>query len=227
MSWKPWFSNWTIKIKIEILDYFHNKGKGSKNPTLEHARQKNGKQLHKSTLHRWTKSERDNRKSSDGCRCYACDLNLSTREWNYSEMEMLLAAQNRYMSQSDARVIAWTVIEDAKEFLKPKFLSEVQLKFSDRWFVRFQNDNHFMCENWTARKRFCRKQTSKIQLRPSRTVILMPVLFRKVHQMTQHMVTLLWKLSQIEMRFILPSGTQTSALLTMLMLHCVMLRVNT
>ena len=112
---KPWFSNWTMKRKIDALDNFHCNGK--KEPTLRWAARKHGKRLHNSTLSRWIKHETSICDSYLGDRHMICDEASLSRKGYCPEMEVLLTVHIRSMRQSGTRVTSWMVVEDAKEFL--------------------------------------------------------------------------------------------------------------
>ena len=157
VSNQPWFSNWTIKHKVHILDHFHGDGKGMKNPTLRWATDLYGKTLHKSTLNRWIQNEKDIRLSSHGDRKKHSDFAVSKREGHFPEMEILLAAQIRNMRQSGIRVTSWMVVEDAKELLTQLYPTLHDFKFSNGWFRGFSKRNSFSVRKVNSKKSILQK----------------------------------------------------------------------
>ena len=59
-----------------------------------------------------------------------CGLALSNEEGHYLQMELIHAAKNRSIRQSEIRVNSWMVIEDAKELLKKLHPTKDKFKFS-------------------------------------------------------------------------------------------------
>ena len=74
---KPWYSNWTIKHNVDILDYYHGKGKGVKKQTYKWVTNLYGKVMYKSTLNRWVNDETNIRGSTLGDGQKVCDVAVS------------------------------------------------------------------------------------------------------------------------------------------------------